>query len=232
MKRTTYGLTAMLVSLLLGMVVTISSLLSMGGRLDSTALTAFSLPTILVSCLDPLAILLEIAAIVLILLGSRQVGGLHHRLAWAAAILFAIWGIANLGVFIPLSFLGMQRGSMTLVKAGQFVKAGVALLQYSVPFLLVFSLTRKWSRALLWLALLLTVIGNFGVVMLTISGIRLEPLEIPGQTMYTPSFDVDYTVGTYPFLLALGYLGGLLYILVYTLLTWRSWSGVSKGESS
>jgi hypothetical protein len=29
----------------------------------------------------------------------------------------------------------------------------------------------------------------------------------------------------------LGYLGGFLYILVYALLTWRYWSGFSKGES-
>jgi hypothetical protein len=75
------------------------------------------------------------------------------------------------------------------------------------------------------------VIGNFGVVLLTISGIKLEPLDFPGQMMYAPRFDVDYTAGIYPFLLAMGYLGGILYIVVYASLTWRSWRDIRRVES-
>ena len=170
-------------------------------------------------------------AIVLIVVDSRQVGGLHRRLAWTAAILFVIWGIANVGGFIPLSFVGMRRGSLALVKAGQLLKAGAALLQYSVPFLMVFGLTSKWPRVLLWLALVMTAVGNFGVVVLSISGIRLEPIEIPGQTMYAPRFEVDYTAGAYPFLLGMGYMGGVLYLVVYALLTWRTWRSVGTRRS-
>jgi hypothetical protein len=117
----------------------------------------------------------------------------------------------------------MRRGSLVLAKAGQWVKAGAALLQYAVPFLMVFGLTRKWSRALLWLALTLTVIGNFGTVVLPIAEIELEPISLPGQTMYVPRFEVDYTAGVYPFLLGMGYTGGILYLVVYAFLAWHTW---------
>jgi hypothetical protein len=234
MKRTAFGLSAMLVSFLLGTAIALGSLVAMGGKLDSAALTALSVPTLLVAglvaCLDPLAILLEIVAIVLIAVDSRQVGGLHRRLAWTAAILFVIWAVANVAGFVPLSLVGMRRGALALVKAGQLVKAGAALLQYSVPFLMVFGLTRKWPRVLLWLALVMTAIGNFGVVVLPISGMQLAPIEVPGQTMYAPQFAVDYGAGVYPFLLGMGYIGGALYLVVYAFLAWRTWRSVSTGE--
>ncbi|MBN1810970.1 MAG: hypothetical protein JXA14_03955 [Anaerolineae bacterium] len=223
MKRTVFGLSAMFVSLLLGTVIALGSLVATGANLESTALTPFSAPILLVTCLDPLAILLEIVAIVLVVVDGRQVGGLHHRLAWTAAVSFVIWGVANIGGFIPLSFVGMRRGSLALVKAGQWVKAGAALLQYLLPFLMVFGLTRKWSRVLLCLALALTVAGNFGVVVLPIRSIELEPIGVPGQMVYVPRFEVDYTVGVYPFLLGMGYAGGTLYLVVYAFLTWRTW---------
>lgn len=228
MKRTAWGLSAMLVSFLLGTVIALGSLIAMRGRLDTATITAqpFSVPTLLVSCLDPFAILLEIAAIVLIVLDSRQLGNPHRRLAWTAAILFVAWAIANLGGFMPLSFLGIRRGSLSMVKAGQVVEAGAALLQYLIPFLLVFGLSRKPLRTLLWLALILTVVGNFGVVALPITGIQLEPVEFSGQTMHVLQLDVDYTTGLYPALLTLGYIGSTLYMLVYALLTWRTWKEI------
>lgn len=228
MKCTAWGLSAMSISFLLGTVIAAGSLISMRGRLDTATLAAqpFSVPTLLVSCLDPFAILLEIAAIVLIVLDGRLLGNPHRCLAWTAAILFVTWAIANLGGFVPLSFLGMQRGSLTMVKTGQAVKAGAALLQYSIPFLLVFGLGRKKLRTLLWLALILTVVGNFGVVTLPIPGIQLEAIDSSGQTMHVPQFNVDYTSGPYPALLALGYVGGALYMLAYALLTWRTWKGI------
>jgi hypothetical protein len=232
-KRTAWGLTAMLVSFLFGTAIAVGSLTAMGGRLDTAALAAqpLSVPTLLVTCLDPFAILLEIAAIILIVVDSRRFGAMHHRLAWTAAVFFVLWAIANLGAFLPLSFLGMRRGSLSLVKTAQMVKAGAALLQYSIPFLLAFGLTRRAPRVLLWLALALTMIGNFGVVALPIGGIQLQPVESIGQTMYVPHFDVDYTAGAYPVLLALGYIGGVLYMLVYAYLTWQTWKAVDAGSA-
>lgn len=223
MKRTAWGLLAMLISFLLGTIIAVGSLVSMRGKLDTAALTsqAFSLPTVLVCCLDPFAILLEVVAIVLVVVDSDQVGNPHRRLARIAAILFAVWAVVNLGVFLPLSFVGMQRGSLVLVKAGQMAKAGAALLQYAVPFLLVLGLRPGLPRTLLWLALVLTVIGNFGVVTLPIAGIQLEAVEVSGQVMYTPRFSVDYTSGAYPVLLGVGYMGGALYLVAYGLLTWH-----------
>jgi hypothetical protein len=228
MKRTAWGLAAMLLSFLFGTVIALGSLTAMRGRLDTAALTAqpFNVPTLLVTCLDPLAILLEIVAIILIVMDSRQFGGLHRRLTWTAAIFFVIWAIANLGAFLPLSFLGMRGGSVSMIKVAQMVKAGAAVLQYSIPFLLAFGLTREAPRVLLWLALALTVVGNFGVVTLPIGEIQLQPVESLGQTMYVPHFNIDYTAGLYPILLALGYIGGVLYMLVYAFLTRQTWKEV------
>jgi hypothetical protein len=227
MKRTAWALLAMTISFLLGTIIALGSLVSMGARLDTARLTAtpLNVPTILVSCLDPLAILLEIVAIVLIVMDSRQAGNPHHRLAWTAAIFFAIWAVLNLGVFLPLSLVGMQRGTLAMVKMGQMVKAGAALLQYAIPFLLVVGLSRRSSRVLLWLALILTVVGNFGVVVLPISGIELEAIESAGQELYAPRFSVDYTSGFYPILLGMGYIGGVLYMIVYGLLAVRFFRG-------
>ncbi len=223
MKRTAWATLAMSISFLLGTIIAVGSLVSMGGRLDTESLTAtpLSLPTILVSCLDPLAILLEIVAIVLIVMDSRKVGNPHRHLAWIAAIFFVIWGVLNLGVFLPLSFMGMQRGSLELVKIGQMVKAGAALLQYAIPFLLVYGVSRKAPRALLWLALVLTIVGNFGVVTLPIGSIELEVVETAGQELYVPQFSVDYTSGLYSVLLGIGYVGGALYMIAYGYLAVR-----------
>jgi hypothetical protein len=220
MKRTKWATLAMSISFLLGTIIALGSLISMGGRMDTAQLTAapLSVPTLLVSCLDPLAILLEIVAIVLIVLDSRQVGNPHHRLAWTAAIFFAVWGLLNLGGFLPLSVVGMWRGSLDLVKAGQLVKAGAALLQYAVPFLLVYGLSGRAARALLWGGLALTVVGNFAVVTLPIGTIELQAIEAAGRELYAPQFSVDYTSGPYPLLLGMGYLGGALYMLAYGLL--------------
>jgi hypothetical protein len=223
MKRTAWALLAMTVSFLLGTIIAAGSLVSMGGRLDTAhfATTSLSVPVILVSCLDPLAILLEIAAVVLIVLDSRKVGHLHQRLAWIAAACFVLWAVLNLGGFVPLSFVGMRRGSLALVKTAQGVKAGAALLQYALPFLLVYGLSDKAPRVLLWLALILTVAGNFGTVVLPIRGLELEAIEAAGQALYVPRFDVDYTRGAYPILLGMGYTGGALYMVAYALLAAR-----------
>jgi hypothetical protein len=143
-----------------------------------------------------------------------------------------MWGLLNLGVFLPLSFVGMQRGSLVLVKIGQVVKAGAALLQYAVPFLLVYGLSRRVPRVLLWLALILTVIGNFGVVALPIGGIELEAIEAAGQELHVPQFSVYYTSGLYAALLGMGYTGGVLYIIAYGYLAVRFFRGDRPGQES
>ena len=106
------------------------------------------------------------------------------------------------------------------------------MLQYSAPFLLAFGLTTNRTRVLVWLGLILTVVGNFGVVLLPISSIQLEPIEIPGQTLYAPRFEVDYAAGAYPFLLGTGYLGGILYMAAYAVLALHTWRRVPTGEDT
>ena len=223
MKRTTWGLLAMCVSLLLGTVIALGSLISTGGQLNTESLTRdpINAPTLLVTCIDPLAILLEIAAILLIVSVARQFGKLHHRLAWAAAVLYLLWAAANLLGFLPLSLLSMQSGSLEMALAGQWVKAGAALLAYTVPALLVFGLGTRVTRAVTVLGWLISMIGNFGTLARTIPAIALEPIMVADRTMYAVQFSVDYTEGIYPFLLAMGYIGGALYLAVYLYLAWQ-----------
>jgi len=218
-----WGLLAICVSLLLGTVIALGSLISTGGQLNTHNLTGtpISVPTLLVTCIDPLAILLEIVAIVLIASVARRFGTLHHRLAWAAAILYILWAAANLLGFLPLSLLSMQNGSLEMALAGQWVKAGAALLAYTVPALLVFGLGTRVTRAGTALGWLISAIGNFVTLARTIPAIALEPMMVGERTMYAVQFSVDYAVGIYPFLLAMGYVGGALYLAVYLYLAWQ-----------
>jgi len=226
MKQTTWGLLAMSISLLCGAIISVGSLIATRGQLNTEALThsayGMSLPTILVSCLDPLAIMLEITAIVLIVRGSRQLGQQHRRLAWTAAILYVVWAAANLLGFLPLSLLSSVNGSLTLALAGQWIKAFAALLAYLVPMLLVFGFSPKVLRLGLVLGLCFSVIGNFGVVALAITHYQLEPIMAAGRTLYVAKLSVDYTKGLYPILLLIGHAGGLFYLLVYTHLAWQT----------
>jgi len=223
MKRTMWGLWAMCASLLLGTVIALGSLISTGGQLDTRDLAAnpMNASTLLVACIDPLAILLEIAAIVLIVSHARRFGPLHQRTAWAAAILYILWAAANLLGFLPLSLLSMQNGSLDMALAGQWVKAGAALLAYTVPALLVFGLGNCATCAGTALGWLISAIGNFATLARTIPAIALEPIMVGDRTMYAVQFSVDYTGGIYPFLLAMGYIGGALYLAVYLYLAWQ-----------
>jgi hypothetical protein len=213
----------MLVSFALGIIVAVGSFVSMRGHLDSAAMqdAPLGLTTVLVSLLTPWAIILEIVAIVLVMLDSRLVGGLHRRLSFTAFWFLIAWGVANLGGFLPLSFVALQRGSVELLRLGQMVKALAAVLQYSIPFLLVFGMAAPGVRKLLWPALLLTVIGNFATVAMGGLSMELQPLDGAGAVSYAPRITVDYTRGLYPLTLAMGYAGGLLYILAYGLLLFR-----------
>jgi hypothetical protein len=223
MRKTRLGLIAMTASLVLGSVISLGSLLVSGGQLDTEAMTrqVVSPQTVLVTCLDPLTIGLEIAAIVLIVRSRHHFGGGHPRLAVWAAILYVAWAAANLLGFLPLSIVGMMRGSRPLLLAGQWVKTSSAALAFAVPALLVFGLSSKPQRLLLGLALLLSLAGSLGNLALTIGQLEMQPITTGGQTLYVPKWDVDYTAGPYPALVTASHVGGFLYLLAYAWLAWR-----------
>jgi hypothetical protein len=224
-RRTRIGVYLMLVSFTLGMIVSLGSLLSTHGVIDSDAMSSssrISTPTALVSLFSPWSIILEVVAIVLILLNSKLVGGLHRRLVLVAVWFFVLWAVLNLGGFLPLTFMALQRGSLQMLRAGQALKATAAVLQYTIPFLLVFGIAVPSVRKLLWIGLVLTVVGNFATVFLGGMSMEMQAVEGTGAVSYVPKLIVDYTKGLYPVLLGTGYAGGLAYILAYALLPTRT----------
>ena len=172
----------------------------------------------------------KVELVVLIVLDSRQFGVLQHRLAWAAAILYCVWAVANLFGFLPLSLLSAQNGSLSLALTGQWIKAISALLAFAVPALLVVGLSPKAMRVGLGLGWLLSAIGGFGSVAMAISHLQLEPISAAGQTLYVAKFSVDYTAGVYPALLAASHVGGLLYLVVYVYLARKLWLQVRAAQ--
>jgi hypothetical protein len=46
------------------------------------------------------------------------------------------------------------------------------------------------------------------------------PVVLGERTVYAVQFSVDYTGGLYPLLLAMGYIGGALYLAAYLYLAW------------
>jgi hypothetical protein len=222
MKTIFYALVGMVVSLVCGTIIACGSLVALGGRLNSESLSSqpLSIPTLLVSCLDPLAIGLEIIAIALIVHKRKLIGGLHQRLAVTAAVLYGVWAALNLLGFLPLSLISTSSGSMQTALAGQWIKATAAILAYAVVPLLVYGLSSKVQRGLLLTGFSMSAVGGFGSIALAIGQLTLTPKSIGEQMVYIATFNVDYTRFPFPLLLVLSYLGGLLYLAVYI---WKAW---------
>lgn len=222
-RKTRLGIYLMLASFLLGMIVSVGSFLSMRGVLNTDAMSGpgIQLPTALVSLLTPWAIILEVVAIVLFLTNSRTVGGLHRRLVLVAVWFLVVWAVMNLGGFLPLTFAALRQGSLSMLRTGQAVKAVAAILQYSIPFLLIFGIAVPRIKKLLWAGLILTVVGNFSTVLMGGMSMELRAVESAGMASHVPRLVVDYTKGLYPVLLGLGYAGGVAYILAYAVMLTR-----------
>jgi len=220
-RHTRIGLSAMLLSMILSEVISLSSLVPTGGRLTSENIASpFSIATILVSLLEPVALILEIIAIVLIASDSKRSTGasIHRRLTFTAGALLIAWAALNFVVYLPLSLLGMKTGSLQLVRLALAVKVAAALFQYSIPFLLVYGIARNGkTRLALWAALIATIVGGLGVVATPIANVRLELVAVSDNRFYVPRYEIDYTSWPYPAFLALSQSGGILYILVYAI---------------
>ena len=213
MGRTELGLWLMLALLIVGTALSLSSLVSTGWRLRAEA---FSRSAPLDALASPFLVALEVAAIALVVSDSKRMGGTHRRLALASIAFFLAWAALNFAVYLPLSFIGMSRGSLELVRLGLAVKAAAALLQYAVPFLLAYGLTRRNGvKVALWLALAATAVGGLGITATPIADVELKAVVVSGTEFYVPKYEVDYTSGPYPAFLALSHVGGVLYVLAY-----------------
>ena len=221
MGRTRIGLSAMMFSMILSEVISLGSLVSTGGRLSPESIASpFSIATILVSLLEPVALILEIIAMVLIASDSRRSinASIHRRLIFTAGAFFVAWAVLNFIVYLPLYLLVMKTGSLQLVRLALAVKAAAALFQYSIPFLLLFGIARSSkTRLALWAALIATIVGGLGVVAMPIASVRLEPIAVSDNGFYVPKYEIDYTSWPYSVFLTLSHSGGILYLLIYAL---------------
>lgn len=221
MKSTRVGLLLMLLSMSLSEVVSLSFLVSTGGKLASENIASpFNIATIIVSFLEPVALLLEIIAIIIVVSDSKRLTetGIHRRLALTAGLLFVAWAILNFIVYLPLSLLGMKTGSLQLVRLALATKTIAALFQYPIPFLLVYGIASDSRIKLaLWAALILTILGGLEVIITPITGVGLKQVPVQGNKFYVPRYEIDYTSWPYPVFLVLSHSGGILYMLVYAI---------------
>ncbi|RLE97024.1 MAG: hypothetical protein DRJ63_09740 [Thermoprotei archaeon] len=205
MKAAKTALLLILISMTIGEVTSLYSLLSSGFKLSSAV--NYAPPAII----QTVALLLE-AAGVLILVASKR-----NKATITALIFLALWAVLNFLVFLPLTLIGVRSGSLEAVKAALLVKAVAATLQYAVPFLVVYSETKDFSRKILWLALITVTIGGFMVTSTPISSIKLKTVNTSKETLYIPVYRVNYTQWPYPLYLTLCHIGGILYLITYAL---------------
>ena len=216
LKLTPMALLFMIICMLLGFTIAIGSLASMGGELRTEALSPLSAPTILVSILDPLAIVLEFAAVIMIFVEARKMGGAHRKLTSLSLCFLVAWLVLNFGVFVPASFVGLASGSLSLVRVALAVKSSAAILQYIIPLTLIYGLASLREKKLLLPAAALTTAGNFLLTLLPIWSVKLTLTRLAGMMLvYRPVVEVNYLSQPYLTLLLMGYVGGILYMTAY-----------------
>ena len=215
-SRTRLAILLMILCMILSLVIGVGSLISTGGRLRSTLITAFSIPTLLVTFLDPLAMALEFIAVILVFAESRKMDGIHRTLASLALGFLIAWLTLNFGAFLPTSFMGLLSGSIEVVRLGLIIKSIAAILQYLIPLILIYGIAEPFERKILIPASILTVAGNFLLTFLPIWFVRITPTSLSGEAqIYRPLIEVDYLSQPYLTLLIIGYLGGILYLIAY-----------------
>ena len=216
LKLTPMALLFMIICMLLGFTIAMGSLISMGGELRTEALPPLSIPTILVSILDPLAIVLEFVAVIMIFVEARKMGGVHRKLTSLSLCFLIAWLVLNFGVFTPISLMGLTSGSLSLVRIALAVKSSAAILQYIIPLTLIYGLASVREKKLLLPAAALTTTGNFLLILLPIWSVRLTLTRLAGMMLiYRPVIEVNYLSQPYLTLLLMGYIGGILYMTAY-----------------
>ena len=215
-SRTRSAILLMIICMFLSLVIGIGSLISMGGELRTETMSPFSIPTILVSTLDPLAIALEFAAVIMIFVEAGKMGGVHRKLASLSLCFLIAWLVLNFGVFIPMSFAGLASGSLSLVRMALAVKSSAAIPQYIIPLTLIYGLASVREKKLLLPAAALTTAGNLLLTLLPVWSLKLTLTRLAGMMLiYRPVIEVNYLSQPYLTLLIIGYLGGILYLVAY-----------------
>jgi hypothetical protein len=127
-----------------------------------------------------------------------------------------VWAVENIFGFLPLSLISTMSGSLQMALAGQGIKATRLILAFAVIPMLTYGLCSRVQRGLIWMGFWMCVAGGFRSIALAIGQLTLTSRSTGGQMMYIASFNVDYTGFRFSLLLGLSFLGGLLYLIVYT----------------
>lgn len=183
---------------------------------------------VLVSCLSPLSFLLKIIAIVLIVQDSARLNsltnGLHRKLAWVGAILFAISLLMQIGTTL-LSFNGTFGGSLTSLHTAMWISMAGAMLGFAALILLSILVIPPVGRGLLIFAAVLYLAATGITNVLTIQNTSLESYDMMGNTFFVPELALDRTQGMYPILAGVGTLVIALTFVIFlsaSVMAWRS----------
>ena len=226
-----WGLALLAGSLLAELVVSGYSLSMLGVDIDPNTLSSGAARVnplqIALSCLSPLSFVLKLVAIILIVQDSARLNSLtngwQRRMAWIAAIAFAISLVASLGSML-LSFGATTSGSVGSLQLAMWIGLAASLLGFLVTVLLVFLLMPRLARILLVVGLLVYSVASVGTSLMTMQATTLEKFDVMGNSMYVPSLELDRNQGLFPILAIAGTLAiGLTFVtlLVPTFSAWR-----------
>jgi hypothetical protein len=199
----------------------------LGGILGEKAYTGMALLTV---CIEPLAVLLQVAAILVLARVHRTLGGTRLRLIVLAGYLYGAWAAVNLAGFLPLTFISGFTGWHWAVIAGQWVRGTATLLAFAVPAALGWSFVPPLGRWAFAGGFVLRAIGGMGSLALSLTRLRLDPMVIGRRIFYTPNLQMSPVSGFGIILGVVGLVGVAIYFFMYSALIIRIFRGGHNWE--
>ena len=222
--RLAWGVTLLAVSMLLEVILGIYGITNLNVEFDPDMVSAptFSPLQTVMGCLTPINTVARLVGVLLIALGSRQIGGRQRLLAWGGFGLF-LFSLLLTAVALCLSISATTQGSLSALVTATWVSILGTLLAYGGLALMVVQLSPPALRALLVAALVLFIAAQVGSVLITAGSMTMESYEMYGTTYYFPSINVDRTTGIMPALSIASVAGQGLLLAAFAALAISGW---------
>lgn len=233
--RTSWGITLIGVSLLFGVIAIISSIITMMNgqmNLDSLSSTGLSASTLLLSCLTPLAGILELIGIILLFQDSKKVSNLHRRLTLAGLVILALTFILSVVIPIPLGYIGTTTGNIDMMRVTYFIQMGSIILSSAFYVVVAWGITQIVHKSALIFSGVLASIGSIGAQIMASSTLKMQQMTMNGISVYTFLPDLNYTSGLYPLLNIVSLTGSVIAMVVYIVLAIQTWKQALINEEN